>query len=171
MSLCICQGSREEQNWLCVCVRACMCVIYWSGLQAVMQLAQQWLSTNIKSKNPVVQSTRLVFSACQNLEVGSNVGKGTDLPVKSESKQAGRDSFLLPCPLYRLPAECVAQIKDRSSYFKLFNYKNKKRKTSQVYQATWVLANSRCSQINHLCYIFFLNIKCPDLGLERWLSG
>lgn len=65
---------------------------------------------------PVVRSTRPAFSLCQNREVDSDAGKGMDLPGQSESKQARRESFLLLCPLYRLPAEDVAQIRDRPSY-------------------------------------------------------
>lgn len=75
--------------------------IYYSSLQAVAQLVQQWLSTNVKSKNPVVLSpqgwmSQLVLSNYQSSEeVGSNVNEGIDFPVRHRAKTS----------LYRLLAE------------------------------------------------------------------
>jgi hypothetical protein len=41
------------------------------------------------------------------------------MPAKEwTGKQRKKESFLFPCPLYRLPAESVAQMKDGSSYYK-----------------------------------------------------
>ena len=54
-----------------------------------------------------------VFSICQNPEgVGSNANKKNGLTSKSESKQAKKASFHLPCPVYGLPAEGVAEFRD-----------------------------------------------------------
>ncbi|EDL82258.1 rCG29069 [Rattus norvegicus] len=83
-------------------------------------------------------------------EVGSNASEGMDFP-ETGSRQK---SFLPPCPLYRLPAESVAQIKGGSYYFKISglkigfptsNYLIKKKIPSQVYPAAWVLVNFRYS--------------------------
>lgn len=59
-------------------------MMYYSDLQVMVQLFQQWLYPNRKSKNPIfVQSTSpyvsagLVFSICQSLEQEcSNVSEG-----------------------------------------------------------------------------------------------
>lgn len=40
------------------------------------------------------------------------------LARESENKQTKRTSFLLPCPLHRLPTEGMTQIKGGSSYLK-----------------------------------------------------
>lgn len=48
--------------------------------------------------------SQLLFSMCWDpKETGADARERTDLPVRA--------SFLLPCPLYRLPEEGVAQIK------------------------------------------------------------
>ena len=56
-------------------------------------------------------------------------------------------SFLLPCPLYRLPAEGVAQIKGGLSHLKQSGLKVgplvlkdliKEKNPSQVYPAAWL---------------------------------
>ena len=61
--------------------------------------------------------TQLFFSICWNPEeIGAKTSEGK-LASESESKQAKRESFLLLCPFYRLPAEGVAQIKGESSHF------------------------------------------------------
>jgi hypothetical protein len=80
----------------------------------VVQLLQQWLFTNRRSKNPVaVQSTKLSLSAGfgthQNpYEEGCNASEGMELPLKT-SRQRGQASFFHV--LYRLPAEGVDQSK------------------------------------------------------------
>jgi hypothetical protein len=52
---------------------------------------------------------------CRNPEEsGSNVNKGMAVLYMDKSKQAKKANFL-PCPLYRLPAEGVVQIKGGSS--------------------------------------------------------
>lgn len=62
--------------------------------------------------------SQLAFSLCWNsLEVGSNVCEEMNLLARLE--QAGKEQgFLLPCPLYRLSAEVMAQIRDGSFYLK-----------------------------------------------------
>lgn len=56
----ISQGSLEEQNLQ----NKYMYVYIQNGLQAIVQLGQQWLFTNGRSMNPVVvQSVRLDVSA------------------------------------------------------------------------------------------------------------
>ena len=87
----------------------------------MIQLVQQWLSTNGRFKSPVVVlSMRLDVS--DNLqytqnpgEVGSKANEGMDVPAKARASRQ-KASFLLPCPSYRLPAEGVAHIKGRSSH-------------------------------------------------------
>jgi hypothetical protein len=56
--------------------------------------------------------SQLFFSTCWNPEeVGSNANEGIDLLARARaSRQRKRASFLLPCPLYRLPAKGVVQL-------------------------------------------------------------
>jgi hypothetical protein len=59
----------------------------------------------------------MVFNICQNPEeVGANVPEGMGLPARGSRQE--KAVFLVPCPLYRLPAEGVAQSKGGSSYFR-----------------------------------------------------
>lgn len=70
-----------------------------------------------------------------------------------QQEQTDKEHFLCPCPLYRLPAESMAQNKGRYSYTKRYRLKLglstskdlKKIKSLQLHPATWVLVNSRCS--------------------------
>ena len=72
---------------MCVCV--CVC------LQTVVQLVQQWLSINGKSKNPIlVQSTRLDISA--GIQYKLILKKYALVPVK-EWRETGKEIFL-SCP-------------------------------------------------------------------------
>ena len=62
--------------------------------------------------------SHLVFSICLNPEeVGSNASEGMYLTVGLRTSRQ-RESFLLLCPLDRLPPKSVAQIKGGPSYFK-----------------------------------------------------
>jgi len=47
-------------------------------------------------------------------EADSNVSEGMDVQARA-SRQRERASFFLPCPLYRLPARGMTQIKGGSS--------------------------------------------------------
>ena len=77
--------------------------IYYSSLQAVAQLVQQWLSTNVKSKNPVVLSpqgwmSQLVFSIHQNsIKVDSNASEGMGLLVRASWQRTEASFFHGPC--------------------------------------------------------------------------
>jgi len=82
-----------------------------------ISLVQQWLSTNRRSKFPVaVQSMRLGVSSGLEYpeEVGSNASEGMDLSARATA----RVRLLLPCPLYRLPAINMAEIKGVFSHLK-----------------------------------------------------
>ena len=76
------------------------------------------IQKTLKLFSPQGWVSQLVFSICWNSrEVDSNAGEGVDLVGGQE--QAGRErDFLLPCLFYKLGAESVAQIKDRSSHLK-----------------------------------------------------
>ena len=102
--------------------------------------------------------SRLVISICSNpKEVGSNAREGMDLLARIE--QAGKEQKLpSSMSLYRRPAEGMAwiispiqkiQIKIASSHFKWFNYE---KNLSHLYLASWVLVNSRWSQVNNQEY-------------------
>jgi hypothetical protein len=96
MSVCVC---------MCVCVCVCVCMYVWertrahTRTQAMIQLIQQWLSSNRRSSPVVVQSmkmSQLVFSTHWNPEeVGSNASEGTDFASEGKSKQAKKASFFL----------------------------------------------------------------------------
>jgi hypothetical protein len=47
--------------------------------------------------------------------MGSNVSEEIDLPVRARTSKR-RESFLLLCPLYMLPAEGMIKIKGGSPY-------------------------------------------------------
>ena len=72
-----------------------------NGLQGEIQLIQQWLTVNIKSRNPVVAQyegsmSQLFFYICWNSEeVGSNVSK--EMNMLSRLGQVSK-SFLLLRP-------------------------------------------------------------------------
>lgn len=92
--------------------------IYQSGLQAVVQLVQQWQSTNNESKRPVVAlSVRLHVSCDIQYTPESQRSRlfcqgRNRLASKSKEKQATSKSFLLPCPLDRLlPEKCGSGLK------------------------------------------------------------
>lgn len=52
--------------------------------------------------------SQLVLSICQNPEVGSNDNEGMNFPARENKERA---SFLILCPLYKLPTEDVVQTK------------------------------------------------------------
>ena len=57
--------------------------------------------------------SQLGFSIHQNpKEVGSNAREGMDLLVMAEVGGRERKSFPLPCPIYKLPAAILSQIRD-----------------------------------------------------------
>ena len=76
--------------------------------------------------------------------------------LASESKQAKNTSSLLPCPLFRLLPEGVAQKKGGSFNLKrlkvdlsISNDFSKEKNLAQVYPVTWILVNnSRYSQVD-----------------------
>lgn len=84
----------------------------------MVQLFQQWLPINGRSKNRVVfQSMRLdvslVFSMSQNPEeVGSIASEGVDLLVRMRANRQKKKAFFLCILLYRPLSEGVSQIKD-----------------------------------------------------------
>lgn len=96
-----------------------------SVLQAVVDLVQQWLSTTTMSKNSViVRSRRLDVSdslhMCQNSkEVFYNISKRMHWPIRVRTNKKKPKSFLLPCPLVRLPPGGLTQNKGRSLTIKL----------------------------------------------------
>ena len=72
--------------------------------------------------------SQLVFSISWNPEeVGSNASEGMDLLVRVRAcRHKKKESFLLPCPLYGLPAEGAVHIKGRFSHLKRFGLREKK---------------------------------------------
>ena len=84
----------------------------------MLQLVKQFQTTKRKPDNPiVVQFMRLdvsLFSICQ---LGSNASEGLASGRARASRQE-RGSFLLPCLLYRLSAEGMAQIKGGSAHLR-----------------------------------------------------
>jgi hypothetical protein len=77
---------------------------------------------------------------------------------QNETKQTKITSFLLPCPLYRLPAESAAQIK--GGFFNLkwsglkeglliSNHLIKKKSLHRCPQLLGFLIHSRCSQVDN----------------------
>jgi hypothetical protein len=85
--------------------------------------------------------------------VDSNIREGINLTARVRASWQKRTTFLLPCPLYTLRVESGAQIKGgfltlRSGLKVGCCSSNDliKKKHSQVYPVTWVLANFRCSQ-------------------------
>lgn len=88
----------------------------------LIQLIQQWLAMNAKSKNPVAaQATswvsQLVFSRCWNPKVGSKASEGMGMLPRREQTGKEQVSFFHVSP--RLPAEGVAQMKGVSSHLKI----------------------------------------------------
>jgi hypothetical protein len=62
--------------------------------------------------------SQLVFSTCWNPEnVGCNGTEGMDLLAKEKAGRQ-RESFLLSCPSYKLPADGVTWIKGASSHLR-----------------------------------------------------
>lgn len=73
-----------------ICVYIYVCI--WDlldDLQIVVQIVQKWLSTDGRSKRPVVvQSTRLdAWAGLQYTPVGSNTSEGIDLPAIASSQK------------------------------------------------------------------------------------
>ena len=60
-----------------------------------------------------------MFSIHWNPDTGSKDSEGMDWTARASRER----SFLLLCPLYRLPTEGVVQIKGGSSHFKRFGLK------------------------------------------------
>lgn len=74
--------------------------------------------------------SQLVFSICQNSEVGANADEEMDWLAKVRTSRE-KESFLSPCHLYRL----------QQRYRWIFH-------PSKVYPTAWILVNFRGSQVD-----------------------
>lgn len=101
--------------------------LYKRDNQDGLKVNQQWLPTNGNSKSPVVSCyvhETGCLSICQNTKkIGSNSSEGLDLLSRVRASRQRERSFLLLCPLYRLPEEGVINIKSGYSHLKRFGLK------------------------------------------------